>query len=181
MMCHLALLYKRQMIMLKFLLFMLFSSFTIVVSSQDNNLIQKELKPGTIISGMIVEMSSNEPICDALIIETVENDTAAYYYTHSDKDGSFSFPLIGKGHILKVYADGYEWVKIALDSTRIDIKLRKATAGMDRDGVMYMIGPISIDNMTLEGMMNQRSGSNIHVVRQEELTGNCGITGGIIQ
>lgn len=91
---------------IRILFFVFFSSLTLVVSAQDNSSIQDGLKPGTVISGKIVDASSNKPICDAFVIETVENDTAAYYYTHSDEDGSFSFPLVGNGHVLKVYADG---------------------------------------------------------------------------
>ena len=51
---------------------------------------QDKLKPGTIISGIVSDASTGEPIGNALIVETVMNDTAAYYYTRTDRDGRFS-------------------------------------------------------------------------------------------
>lgn len=57
---------------IRVLFLVFFSSLTLVVSAQDNSSIQDELKPGTVISGKIVDASSNKPICDAFVIE---NDT----------------------------------------------------------------------------------------------------------
>lgn len=169
----------KQLLRVLFLVF--FSSLTLVVSAQDNSSIQDGLKSGTVISGKIVDASSNKPICDAFVIETVENDTAAYYYTHSDEDGSFSFPLVGNGHVLKVYADGYEWIRIPLDKSTVNIKLKQAPDGSGRDGILYVLGHVDLYDMTPEGMKNRRSGSDIRILKQEDLTGTCYITGGPIE
>lgn len=95
-----------------------------------------------------MDASTGEPIGNALIIETVENDTAAYYYTRTDRDGRFSYPLFGTGHVLKVIANRreYKMVKIPLENkTTFEIKLEKDPDG---DGVMYTIGPFDLrDNV----------------------------------
>jgi len=127
-----------------------------------------ELKPGTIISGIVSDASTGEPIGNALIIETVENDTAAYYYTSTDRDGRFSYPLFGTGHVLKVIANQrvYKIVKIPLENmTTYEIKLEKDPDGDGGDGVMYSIGPFDIR----EGWEKSRSGSNISVVKPGSL------------
>lgn len=129
---------------------------------------QDKLKPGTIISGIVSDASTGEPIGNALIIETVENDTAAYYYTRTDRDGRFSYPLFGTGHVLKVIANRreYKMVKIPLENkTTFEIKLEKDPDGDGGDGVMYTIGPFDIR----EGWEKSRSGSNISVVKPGSL------------
>ncbi len=132
-----------------------------------------ELKPGTIISGIVSDASTGEPIGNALIIETVENDTAAYYYTRTDRDGRFSYPLFGTGHVLKVIANRREYkrVKIPLENkTTFEIKLEKDPDGDGGDGVMYTIGPFDLrDSNTPEGREKLRSGSNISVVKPGSL------------
>ena len=129
---------------------------------------QDKLKPGTIISGIVSDASTGEPIGNALIIETVMNDTAAYYYTSTDRDGRFSYPLFGTGHVLKVIANQrvYKIVKIPLENmTTYEIKLEKDPDGDGGDGVMYSIGPFDIR----EGWEKSRSGSNISVVKPGSL------------
>lgn len=132
-----------------------------------------KLKPGTIISGIVSDASTGEPIGNALIIETVENDTAAYYYTRTDRDGRFSYPLFGTGHVLKVIANlrEYKSVKIPLENrTTYEIKLEKDPDGDGGDGVMYTIGPFDLrDSNTPEGREKLRSGSNISVVKPGSL------------
>lgn len=137
-------------------------------SSATTAFTQDKLKPGTIISGIVSDASTGEPIGNALIIETVENDTAAYYYTSTDRDGHFSYPLYGTGHVLKVIANRreYKMVKIPLENkTTFEIKLEKDPDGDGGDGVMYSIGPFDIR----EGWEKSRSGSNISVVKPGSL------------
>ena len=148
--------------------FLLLACLTLPVCAQKNNTTQEELKPGTIISGRVLDASTGEPIGNALIVETVMNDTAAYYYTRTDRDGRFSYPLFGTGHVLKVIANRREYkrVKIPLDNrTTYEIKLEKDPDGDGGDGVMYSIGPFDIR----EGWEKSRSGSNISVVKPGSL------------
>ena len=154
--------------------FLLLACLTLPVCAQKNNTTQEELKPGTIISGRVLDASTGEPIGNALIVETVMNDTAAYYFTHTDRDGRFSYPLFGTGHVLKVLANQREYkiVKIPLENmTTYEIKLEKDPDGGDGgDGVMYSIGPFDLrDAYTPEGKEKLRSGSNIRVVKPGEL------------
>ena len=133
----------------------------------------ESIMPGTIISGIVLDASTGEPISNALIVETVENDSAAYYYTRTDRDGRFSYPLFGTGHVLKVMANQrvYKSVKIPLDNmTTYEIKLEKDPDGDGGDGVMYTIGPFDmLDEFTPEGREKRRSGTNIRVVKPGEL------------
>ena len=142
-------------------------------SSATTAFTQDKLKPGTIISGIVSDASTGEPIGNALIVETVENDTAAYYYTRTDRDGRFSYPLFGTGHVLKVMANRREYkrVKIPLENrTTYEIKLEKDPDGDGGDGVMYTIGPFNLlDGNTPEGREKRRSGSNIRVVKPGSL------------
>lgn len=153
--------------------FLLLACLTLPVCAQKNNTTQEELKPGTIISGRVLDALTGEPISNALIIETVENDTAAYYYTSTDRDGRFSYPLFGTGHVLKVIANQrvYKTVKIPLENmTTYEIKLEKDPDGDGGDGVMYTIGPFDLrDDYTPEGRERRRSGTNIRVVKPGEL------------
>ena len=143
--------------------------------------IQEEMKPGTIISGRVLDSLANRPLSNALVIETVENDTAAYYYTVTDEEGRFSYPLSGANHVLKVIADTYISVTVPLDKTTFHINLKKASDGYEKDDVTYVIGPFNISDILPENKMNLRSGSDIRVVKQEELTDDCTIEGGIIK
>ena len=155
--------------------FLLFACLPFMAYAQSNNTTSTsvELKPGTIISGIVSDASTGEPIGNALIIETVENDTAAYYYTRTDRDERFSYPLFGTGHVLKVIANRREYkrVKIPLENkTTFEIKLEKDPDGDGGDGVMYTIGPFDLrDSNTPEGREKLRSGSNISVVKPGSL------------
>lgn len=120
--------------------FLLFACLTVAGLAQNDNPVSKELKPGTIISGRVVDASTNEPLGpNAFIIETVENDTAAYYYTVTDRDGRFSYPLYGTDHVIKVRFKDYKTVKVPLDKTYFEIKMEKSPSGFERDGVMYQM------------------------------------------
>ena len=130
-----------------------------------------ELKPGTLISGRVLDAATNEPLGPyASIIETVDNDTAAYYYTLTDKDGFFSYPLVGTGHVIKVDFTGYKSVKLPLDKNYFEIKLEKAPPGYKKDGVLYQFGVFHMgDAKSFDEEMKQMIGPNIRVVKPEEL------------
>lgn len=151
--------------------FILFVCLVDVAIAQNENKVVEDILPGTIISGIVLDASTGEPIGNALIVETVENDTAAYYFTHTDRYGRFSYPLFGTGHILKVLANQREYkrVKIPLENrTTYEIKLEKDPDGDGGDGVMYSIGPFDIR----EGWEKSRSGSNIRVIKPGSLIDN---------
>ena len=130
-----------------------------------------ELKPGTVISGRVLDAATNEPLGPyASIIETVDNDTAAYYFTLTDKDGLFSYPLVGTGHVIKVDFTGYKSVKLPLDKNYLEIKLEKAPSGYKKDGVLYQFGVFHMgDAKSFDEEMKQMIGPNIRVVKPEEL------------
>ncbi|MBO7050222.1 MAG: carboxypeptidase regulatory-like domain-containing protein, partial [Bacteroidaceae bacterium] len=130
-----------------------------------------ELKPGAVISGRVLDAATNEPLGPyASIIETVDNDTAAYYYTLTDKDGFFSYPLVGTGHVIKVDFTGYKSVKLPLDKNYFEIKLEKAPPGYKKDGVLYQFGVFHMgDAKSFDEEMKQMIGPNIRVVKPEEL------------
>lgn len=165
---------------MRILYFLLLASLAASLSSQKEISMQEEIKTGSIISGRVLDASTNKPLNNVLLVETVENDTAAYYYTTTDEEGRFSFPLFGTRHVLKVIADTYMSVKIPLDKTTFDIKLEKDPDGCGKDEVMYVIGPINLSDMMPENIMNSKSGSDIRVIKQEELTSECHIEDGVI-
>lgn len=118
--------------------FLILTSLTMNVCAQKDSVLPKELKPGTIISGRVLDAATNKPLGPhAMIVETVANDTAAYYYTVTDKDGRFSYPLYGTDHVMLVFFAGYKSVRIPLDKTEFEIKMEKAPSDYKKDGVMY--------------------------------------------
>lgn len=137
-------------------------------SSANDNLI-----PGTIISGRVVDAVTKLPLGPyAEIIETVQNDTAAYYYTFTDKDGYFSFPLVGNNHVVKVLFPGYQRIKVPLDKQNIEIEVNVASDGIGKDGVIYIhTGKLKLgDYKTFNEEMESLKGPNIRVLRTDELT-----------
>lgn len=161
---------------MRIITFILFVCLVDVAIAQNENKFVEDIAPDTIISGIVLDALTGEPIGNALIVETVENDSVAYYYTHTDRDGRFSYPLFGTGHVLKVIANQREYkrVKIPLDNkTTFEIKLEKDPDGDGGDGVMYSIGPFDLrDSNTAEGVEKRRSGSNIRVVKPGSLIDN---------
>lgn len=166
-------LYLLQNYFMRKITFIVFVCLVDVAIAQNENKVVEDFIPGTIISGIVSDASTGEPIGNALIVETVMNDTAAYYYTRTDRDGRFSYPLFGTGHVLKVIANRREYkrVKIPLENkTTFEIKLEKDPDGDGGDGVMYTIGPFDLrDSNTPEGREKRRSGSNISVVKPGSL------------
>lgn len=153
--------------------FLLFACLAVAGLAQKNNPVPKELKPGTIISGRVLDVSTNEPLGpNAFIIETVENDTVAYYYTVTDKDGRFSYPLYGTGHVIKVKFKDYKIVKVPLDKTDFEIKMEKSPSGFERDGVMYELleNFRFVNAKTADDTLKNVRVPNIRVVKLEELT-----------
>lgn len=155
--------------------FILLACLADVAIAQNENKVVEGIIPGTIISGIVSDASTGEPLGNALVVETVENDTAAYYFTHTDRDGRFSYPLFGTEHVLKVIANQREYksVKIPLkNKTTYEIKLEKDPDGDGGDGVMYSIGPFDLLDNTPEGREKRRSGSNIRIVKPGSLIDN---------
>lgn len=112
--------------------FILLACLADVAIAQNENKVVEGIIPGTIISGIVSDASTGEPLGNALVVETVENDTAAYYFTHTDRDGRFSYPLFGTEHVLKVIANQREYksVKIPLkNKTTYEIMLEKDPDG----------------------------------------------------
>ena len=70
-----------------------------------NKPVSEDIIPGTTITGKVMDASTDEPLSGVLIVETVENDTAAYRYTFTDKDGCFSGSAIelDDGRLALVY------------------------------------------------------------------------------
>lgn len=138
------------------LIFSLVLSQIMAVYAQ-NEPVSEDIIPGTTITGKVMDASTDEPLSGVLIVETVENDTAAYRYTFTDKDGCFSYQLYGRDHLLKVAINGYQSVKVPLKKTFFEIKLEKRTSGnYHSNDVVYDITDSS-------------DGTNIRVVKPDEL------------
>lgn len=130
---------------------------TLAVYAQ-NKPASEEIIPGTTITGKVMDASTDEPLSGVLIVETVENDTAAYRYTFTDKDGCFSYQLYGRDHLLKVAINGYQSVKVPLKKTFFEIKLEKLTSSGNYPG-----------NDVVYDIVDSSDGTNIRVVKPEEL------------
>ena len=163
---------NRFIVVMKGIYFLFLASLALPACAQKNKSNPIELKPGTIISGRVIDSATNEPLGPhAMIIETVDNDTAAYYYTVTDKDGRFSYPLFGTDRVLVVLYNGYKKVKVPLDKTDFEIKLEKAPAGYKKEGVMYqLLEDYRGHANTLIDKTSDTRVPNIRVVKPEELT-----------
>lgn len=65
------------------LIFVLVLSLMLAVYAQAT-LDSEDIISGTTITGKVIDASTDEPLSGALIVETVENDTAVYHYTFTD-------------------------------------------------------------------------------------------------
>ena len=150
---------------------LLFAFLAGIVCTQKKSTTTIALEPNIIISGRVLDASTNEPLGpNALVIETVENDTAAYFYTVTDKDGYFSYPLYGTGHVLKVVYRDYERLKIPIDKSVFEIRLKKGKTGYGKDGVMYQLleDYRGHSNTQIDISSNTRV-PNIRIVKPEEM------------
>ena len=99
-----------------------------------------ELKPGTIISGIVRKAGDMTPLKSAFVREVDLNDSV-YNRAFTDKDGRFSFELSGTGHVLMVDASGfygepeYDIVAMALDKSYYEITLEPYT-GQEANPIM---------------------------------------------
>lgn len=152
-------------------LFLILSILSMNACAQKNGKPLKELTPGTIISGRVLDATTNKPLGPhAMIVETVANDTAAYYYTVTDKDGRFSYPLYGTDHVILVLFAGYKSVRLPLDKTEFEIKMEKAPSDYKKDRVMYeLLEDYRGHATTGYNKPNNIRVPNIRIVKPEEM------------
>lgn len=157
--------------MKKVQLFLLVACFAMIANGQSVSQGATEPpKPGTIIEGHVIDAITKLPLPYADIIETVENDTAAYYYTFADSTGYFSFPLVGFNHVIKVLFDGYKRIKVPINEQKIEIEVEVAPDGIGKDGVTYIHDVVRniADFTTPEEERKKLIGPNIRVLKRTE-------------
>ena len=115
--------------MRKVLIFLLLT-FTCIASAQKKNAGNDELKPGTIISGVVYDGSDMSPLKGAIVVEMDFNDSL-YNMVQADENGRFSFPLSGTGHILKVNYIPFKDAEVLLDKPVLEIVMERYNFGDD--------------------------------------------------
>ena len=113
---------------MRLLSFLILACMTLTASARKKVPVADELKPGTVISGIVRRAGDMTPLKIACVREMDLNDSV-YNRAFTDKDGRFSFELSGTGHVLMVDASGfygepeYDIVAMALDKSYYEITL----------------------------------------------------------
>ncbi|MBO7049257.1 MAG: leucine-rich repeat domain-containing protein, partial [Bacteroidaceae bacterium] len=125
---------------MRFLSFLILACMTLTASARKKVPVADELKPGTVISGIVLKAGDMTPLKSACVREMDLNDSV-YSRVLTDKEGRFSFELSDTGHVLMVHATGfygepeYDIVAMALDKSYYEITLEPYT-GQEVNPVM---------------------------------------------
>ena len=143
----------------------LFAFFSLAVSAQNSS---------TVISGIVLDEATNEPIVDARVIETDENFDSVYSFVSTDENGRFSFTRQGTGHILRVSYGNYQGVRLPLDKASFDIKLKKGASGRVEGVVIRMGGGNLNDGFSPMDLIQNVKASDMSVIKVGEEYGGDG-------
>ncbi|MBP5443422.1 MAG: leucine-rich repeat protein [Treponema sp.] len=130
----------------------------------------------TVISGIVLDEVTNEPITGARVMETDENFDSVYSFLSTDVNGRFSFTLHETDNVLRVsYAD-YQSVKMPLDKTAFEIKLKKGGSVSGRfDGAILQLGGGNLnDGFSPMDFVNNVKASDVRVLKVGEEYGGDG-------
>ena len=117
---------------MRFLSFLILACMSLTASARKKVPVADELKPGSVISGIVRKAGDMTPLKSAEVREMDLNDSE-YRRVITDKEGRFSFELSDTGHVLMVYATGfygnpeYDIVAMALDKSYYEITLEPYT------------------------------------------------------
>ena len=130
----------------------------------------------TVISGIVLDEVTNEPITGARVMETDENFDSVYSFLSTDVNGRFSFTLHETDNVLRVSYANYQSVKLPLDKTAFEIKLKKGSGVSGRvDGVILQLGGGNLnDGFSPMDFVNNVKASDVRVLKVGEEYGGDG-------